>query len=57
MGLLVLLWPILFLGGLLFRSKLQRKGSRVHDENAEVMAAMRSTGMLTARSVIVRITR
>ena len=57
MGLLVLTWPILFLGGLLFRSKLQRKDPRVHDETDGVMAAMRSPGMLTARSVIVRVTR
>jgi SAM-dependent methyltransferase len=56
-GLLVLTWPLLFLGGLAFRSRLKRKDSRVHDENASVMAAMRSPGMLTARSVILRVTR
>lgn len=57
MGLLVFLWPVLFLGGLLFRSKLRRRDPKVHNENAGVLTATGSLGMLTARSVIVRVTR
>jgi hypothetical protein len=57
MGLLALTLPILLIGGWLFRARLRRKDPRVHRENAAVLAEMRSAGMLTARSIILRVTR
>jgi hypothetical protein len=51
-ALLVLLAPFVFVGNALFRRRLNRRKLLAAEENAAVLNATNSVGMLTARSVI-----
>jgi SAM-dependent methyltransferase len=54
---MILLGPLVLLGRLGFRIRMRRKRRREMEQNRELVAAMNSVSMLTARSVIVAATR
>jgi hypothetical protein len=50
---LLLFSPILLLGNALFRAQLRRKSPKMYRENASLLQAVQSWGMLRSRSIIV----
>jgi SAM-dependent methyltransferase len=50
-------WPFLLLGNIGFRTKLGRKNPKLLAENEAFLREMQSFGMLTSRSVVVRVTK
>jgi 2-polyprenyl-3-methyl-5-hydroxy-6-metoxy-1,4-benzoquinol methylase len=53
----LLAWPIVWLGNAGFRMRLRRKHPALLAENRQLLRDMQSMGMLTSRSIVVRVTK